>query len=311
MLNHKRGVDVLPTLQTRTGASRMRFGLVTAVALLVVVGAFYVVSRQSTSTTRLSIQVERVWSDSVDSPSGNVYYLLYVNASNGGSGFWHFNPLFFAVTSNDSDVYPAATDYAVLPVLGPSVIGSGQHTAGEVALELPSDQRPVGLDYKDSMDGIMVSASDVPDITGTATKFDPSVHYSFNGTSASSAIATWTGITNQTNALAFFGEEPGYRNYSFVFFTGQRIAVTFTFYYYRFPYDPNTIALKAITSDDGYDITDVLAWSGYAGFPGSNVGHPLPAYLTGYGAEASVTLLVTVPAGHPEGVLHFAVQWSS
>jgi len=289
----------------------MRLGLVIAVVLLVVVGSFYFISRQSTPAAKLGIQVAKVWSDSVDSISGKVYYLLDVNASNEGSVAWHFNPSFLTLTSNDSAVYSAAANYTVLPILGPSDIESGQHAVGEVAFELPTSQRPIGLDYKDPMDGIVISANSVPDVIGIATRFDPSVHYLFNGTSAESAIATWTGITNRTNALTFFGEEPGYRNYSYVFFTGQKIYVTFTFYYYKFPYDPNTIAVRAVTSDDGYDTSDVLAWSGYTGFPGSDVGHPLPAYLTGYGAETSVTLLVTVPSGQPSGVLHFTVQWSS
>lgn len=268
------------------------------------------VSRQSASA-KLSVEVAKVWSDKVDAPSGMIYYLLDVNASNQGTETWHFNPSFFDLISNESGVYSAAANYTALPVLGVSDIASGQHAIGELVFELPANQGPLSLDYKDSMNGIVISASSVPSVTGIATKFDPSVHYSFNGTSASSAIATWAGITNQSNALTFFGEEPGYRNYGFVFFTGQRIYVTFSFYYYKFPYDPNTIAVRAITSDDGYEISNVLAWSGYTGIPGSNVGHPLPAYLTGYGAEVSVTLLATVPAGQPSGVLHFTVQWSS
>ena len=289
----------------------MRLGLVIAVALGVLLAAFFAASKQPMPAPHLRIQVAKVWSDSVDSPSGMVYYLLDVNASNNGPGTWHFHSEHLALTSNTSSSYSAATGYASSQSLGTIDIGSGQQIVGEVAFELPMDQKPVSLAYTDATNAISLATNTIPEVSGIATKFDPSVHYVFTGTAASSAIATWAAITNQTNALAFFGGESGYRNYNFVFFTGQHIYVTLTFYYYKYPYDPNTITLRAVTSNDGYIITDLVAWPTPSGFPGSNEAHPLPANLTGYGAETSVTLLVTVPPGHPSGVLHFTVQWSS
>jgi len=289
----------------------LRLGIVIAVALLVLLTAFLVVSKQSTSSPQLRIQVAKVLSDGVDSPAGMVYYLLDVSASNNGPGIWHFNPALLFLTSNASSSYYASTGYTSSPGLGQTDIGAGQNAVGEVVFELPMNQRPASLAYTDTTGAIDIATDIIPEVSGTATKFDPSVHYVFTGTAASSAIATWAAITNQTNALAFFGGESGFRNYDFVFFTGQHIYVTFTFYYYKYPYDPNTITLRAVTSSDGYNITELVAWPTPTGFPGSSAAHPLPANLTGYGAETSVTLLVRVPAGHPSGVLHFVVQWSS
>jgi hypothetical protein len=239
------------------------------------------------------------------------YYLLTVNASDSGSSVWNLNPSFLSLTTASSGPYEPVANYSVVALMGNTTVSPGEHTMGRVAFELPAGQTPSTLTYSDSKGGVSIEAQGMPGISGVASRFDPSVHFTLNGTSWANTITTWAAITNQTNALAFFGGEANYKNSSFIFFTGQRISVTFAFYYYRLPSYPETIAVRAITSSDGYQVSDVLAWQETFGFSGYNTPSPLPETMTGYGSNLEVTLLATVPPGPQPGVLHFTVQFGA
>lgn len=283
---------------------------VVAVAIALLVGAALVATEFAAGGVSPHIEAVSVWSDSVDAPPGMVYYLLDVNVSNGGPSAWNLDPSLFSVTSNASISYPRASSYNATAVLESVSIGSGRHLAGEVAFELPAGQVPSKLNYHDSKVGVSVQAPRVPAVSGVASRFDPSVHFDLNGTSWAGTIATWAAISNQSSALYFFSGEEGQRNDRFVFFTGQKIDVSFAFYYYKGPMDPNTIEIKSIKSDDGYAVSDVLALRPTFGFSGYGGPSPLPVTMTGYGSNIEVTLLATVPPGPQYGVLHFTVQFA-
>ena len=282
--------------------------LLAGVLLVLLIGAgILAITRAETHSEPEQIQVTKVWTDRVDSPPGMVYYLLDVNASTIGPFAWNLEPSLFSMTTNASLTYYPTVNYNETAVLRESTMNPGRFIVGEVVFDVPLNQIPTKLSYADPRNGISIQTTAIPAGSGTASRFDPSVHFEFNGTSAANAVATWAGITNQTNGLAFFAGGPGSRNYSFVFFTGEKIYVTFAFYYYRFPYDPNSIVVKSISSEDGYVVSDVLAWQ--ANFPSLGP-QQLPVTMTGYGSNVEVTLLVTVPPGPQYGVLHFTVQWS-
>lgn len=291
----------------RVGSSRALLGAI-AVVLVLVVGGTALFASLNWTGPRSSIQVARVWSDSVDAASGMTYYLLDVNVSNGQSAAWQVDPSHFSLASNASRVYSPVENYSVVALLDASTIPAGGRVAGELAFLLPKAESPARLSYSDQAGRALQTAA-IPTVSGVASRFDPSVHVQFNGTAAANAVASWDGITNQTNALAFFGGEPGYRNYSFVAFTGQKIYVTLTLYYYKFPYDPNSIVVESVTSDDGYAVSDVVAWQ--AGFFSTPQPHQLPVTMTGYASNVDVTLLVTVPPGPQPGVLHFTIQFGT
>jgi hypothetical protein len=290
----------------RTSPAHVRFLIITAVLVLLVGGSLVAVALNQSRGSNASVRVDRVWSDSVDAPKGMTFYLLDVNASNGRPSSWQLDPSRFMLKSNVSHVYSPADNYSEVALLSSEVVPSGQRVSGNVAFLLPDDEAPSKLSYDDG--GVSLQTTDLPAVSGIASRFDPSVHVQFNGTTAASAVATWDGITNQTNGLTFFGEEPGYRNYSFVFFTGQKIYVTFALYYYKFPYDPNSISVDSVTSDDGYAVSDVVGWQAALGVVEP---HQLPVTMTGYGSNVEVTVLVTVPPGPQPGVLHFTLQFSS
>jgi len=258
-----------------------------------------------------AVKVDRVYLDAVDAPSGMVYFLAEVNASNSDSVVWHFDPSLFTATSNTSATYPSVSAYNMTVLLGKAELAQGQRLVGFVAFEMPLGQGVTKLAYDDVAGGVSLRAVEVPAVSGVATRFDPSVHFMLNGTSWASTIETWAAITNQTSGLAFFGGEKMYKNNTFVFFTGQKIGVTFFFDYFKRPSDPTTIYVRSITNKDGFAVSDVLASQTTFGFASYGQPHPLPVNMTGYGANAIVTLVVTVPQGRVTGVLHFTVQFSS
>lgn len=281
---------------------RTRVVLVVVVLFLLVGASLGVLALRGMQSNE-RIQVVRVWSDAVDAPAGMVFYLLDVNVSNEQSAAWQVDPTLFTLDSNASHVYFPVSNYSEVSLLEPSSVSRGQRLLGNVAFLLPKNESPVALSYGQ---GGSVRTSDIPAVSGVASRFDPFVHVQYAGAAASSAVAGWNGITNQTNGLTFFGEEPGFRNYSFVFFTGQRIYVTLALYYYPFPYDPKSISVASVTSGDGYTISDVAGWQSSSG----NIQpHQLPVTMSGYGSNVEVTLLVTVPPGQQPGVLHFTLNF--
>jgi len=275
-------------------------------AILVIAG-LAVVSIYRSNPSPDSIRVAGVWSDGVDSPPGMRFYLLDVNASNGQSSVWKFDPSHFTLTSNSSKAYSPVENYSLEALLKPSLVSPGGQVTGFVAFLLASSEVPSELRYEDPT-GFSLQTTSIPAVSAVASAFDPSVHVTFDGTPAADAVATWDGITNNTKALAFFGIEPGYRNDSFVFFTGQKIYVTLALYYYKYPSDPNSISVDSVTSDDGYAVSDIIGWQASLGVAQAN---QLPVTLVGYGSNAEVTLLVTVPPGPQPGVLHFTIHFSS
>ena len=273
---------------------KVRLTLV-AVAVILLTSAS-ILALDFTQKASPEIQIAKVWSDRVDAPSGMLYYLVDVNASNISPTVWHLDPSLFAVTSNASLTYPSTVCYNETALLGKSDIAPGQHVTGEVAFEMPANQQPSKLNYADSVRGITIVVYDIPPVSGVATRFDPHVHYLLNGTSWANTITTVATIANDSR--------------SYVFFTGQKIYVSFAFYYYKRPIDPSTIAITSVTNDDGFPVSGVQAMTTSHAFVVTNAYSPLPIAMTGYGSNAVVVLLVTVPPGRQFGVLHFTVQFA-
>jgi len=281
--------------------------ILAAAVALIVVGSVFAVTFNVSPKPPGSIRIVQVWFDGVDAPQGMGFYILDVNASDTQSSVWQFNPADIEVSISSSRTSSPVDNYSEVPLLGSSDISPGKSVAGDDVYLLPQGETPTELSYHGT--GTMAPLQvQVPAVSGVASRFDPSVHVQFNGTSADRAVATWDGITNQTNGLTFFGEEPGYRNYTFVFFTGQKIYVTFALYYYKFPYDPDSIVVDSVTSDDGYAVSSVVGWQASLGVVQA---HQLPVTMTGYGSNVEVTALVTVPPGPQPGVLHFTLQFST
>lgn len=292
--------------------SHLVFGLV---ALVLLVGAgILVVGGGMNQETKGGLGVVRAWSDGVDAPPGSTFYLLDINATDSGPSVWHLDPSLFSLTSNGTRSYAPEANYSALALMGREDIQPGHHVSGEVAFLLPADEAPSTLNYNGG-GTVSVQPVGVPPVSGEASRYDPSVHFRLEGASTQSGAITedgvtaWAAISNNSDALTFFGGETGYRNYSFVFFTGQEITVSFFFYYYKVPDAPNSLRIDSVASDDGYSVSNVLAWQ--TSFLGNAQGSALPATLTGYGSSAAVTLEVAVPPGPQSGVLHFTVQFSS
>ena len=293
-----------------SGSGRLVFVSV-ALALLIAAGTVMVI-RIEDRMTKGQLKVSGTWSDGVDSPPGSTYFLLDVNVADAGPSTWHLDPSLFSLASNGSHSFTFAANYSALALLGKEDLLPGHSISGEVAFLLPWGQTPSTLSYGDS--AISVQPADVPPVSGEASRFDPSVHFLLEGASTQNGaitadgITTWAAISNNTSALTFFGGEHGYRSNSFVFFTGQNIEVSFAFYYYRVPGAPNSLTIDSVSSDDGYAVSNVLAWK--TSFLGTEQPSALPTTLTGYGSNVEVTLLATVPSGPQAGVLHFTVQFS-
>jgi Domain of unknown function (DUF4352) len=298
-----------------TPLPRVVFLAVGAVIISIVVGALYstgvVTTPFSSSSSSDRIQVEKVWMDNVDSANGQAYYLVDVNASNSGLDIWRLNPAYFSLSSNNSATYEPSQNYSETSVLQNSTIGPEQQTSGEVVFQLPATQSPSKLTYSDPTNGVQAQTSFIPAVSATATKFDPSVHFVLTGAPWAPHVETWAAITNQTSGLAFFGGEDIYKDNTFVFFSGQKIGVTFFFDYFKTPTDPTTISVQSVTNQDGYQLSELAALQTDFGFNGYRLPHPLPVNMMGYGSNADLTLLVTVPQGHLSGVLHFTVQFSA
>jgi Domain of unknown function (DUF4352) len=302
-----------PRLRTGGPAGHRR-GVLAAIlcTVLLVVFAVFVglVKLGPTPSPVEQVRVLKVWQDTVDAPAGMAYYLLDVNASNSGPDPWPLDPSLFSLTTNGSLAFHPSLNYAWIDLLSNSTVLPDGSATGEVAFELPAAQSPSVLKYADPAGREVAQTSDIPAVSGIATRFDPSVHFVLTGTSWAATVETWAAIINQSSGLAYFGGEPVDRNNTFLFFTGQGIGVTFFFDYFKRPSDPTTISVQSITNDDGFPVSDVMAMQTQFGFTGYSTPHPLPVNMTGYGANASVTLLVNVPAGHQDGVLHFTVQFS-
>ena len=299
----------------RSGLARSRL-LFAFIFLALILGAgMVVVIENGTGSTRGTLLVSRTWSDAVDAPHGMTFYLLDVNVTDAGPSTWHLDPSQFSLTSNGSRSYTPTENYSEVLLLGKSGLLPGHNISGEVAFLLPANQAPSTLGYSGGS-SVSVQPAGVPAVSGVASRFDPSVHFQLVGASTQTGaittdgITAWAAISNVTSyAMAFFGGESGYRNYTFVFFTGQRIYVSLFFYYYRVPGAPNSMTVDSVASDDGYSVSDVLAWG--ASVLGGSQPVPLPATMTGYGSSLGVTLLATVPPGPQAGVLHFTVQFSA
>jgi len=245
------------------------------------------------------IAVTELWFDGVDAPAGQVYYLLDVNASNSGVHDWLFDPSHLSLTSNTSDVYAPDPGYNETAILGASSIDPGRQILGEVAFGLPTGQSPSKLSYVDNAAGISLQQVRIPAVSAVASRFDPYLHYTLNGTSNwGIAISTWGAIANLTT--------PRY-----VFFTGEKILASFALYYHKRPADPMTVMVTSITNENGFPVSDVLYTPTELGSVVTGDQYPLPAPLTGYGANIVVTLILTVPPGQQYGPLRFAIRFSS
>ncbi len=283
----------------RTGHScNIRVFAVVAVAALLIGAAAYAIFVDTGGRATAQIAVTRVWLDAVDAPGSAVYYLLDVNASYLGAATWHLDPSRFTLTSNASLDYAPTASYNATTLLGLSDIRPGESAAGEVVFAVPADQRPSRLSYVDPSEDIDAAVQDIPAVSAVASKFDPYLHYSLNGTSDwGVAISTWGVIGNLTT--------PNY-----VFFTGQKILASFSFYYHRRPIDPMTVVIESVTNDNGFPVSSVLATPMELGSVVTGNEYPLPISLTGYGDVVVLNLVLTVPPGEQHGPLSFTIQFS-
>jgi hypothetical protein len=266
-------------------------------ALLVGAAALVTVLDSSSKRTK-DIEVVKVWSDDVDAPAGMVYYLLDINATNIGTAVWHVDPSFFTLTSNASIGYQWVPNYNETPLLTGSDLGTGGHVDGEVVFELPQNQSPSALSYSDPA-GIKLELNSIPAVTAVASRFDPVLHYTFNGSDSwGVALDTWGQIDNFTT--------PGY-----VFFTGQKILASFSFTYLKRPSDPNTIVIESVTNNNGFPETQARAQPTALGSVATGTDYPLPVSMVEHGASVAVILILTVPPGPQHGPLGFTIQWGT
>jgi len=263
------------------------------------VGAVALVTAiDSSSRPTKDIEVVKVWSDDVDAPAGMVYYLLDINATNTGTNVWSFEPSLFTLTSNSSIGYQWVPNYNETPLLTGSNLGAGGRVDGEVVFELPRNQSPSTLSYSDPA-GVRLELDSIPPVTGVASRFDPVLHYTFNGSDSwGVALDTWGQIDNFST--------PGY-----VFFTGQKILASFSFTYLKRPSDPNTIVVESVTNDNGFPEFEVLAQPTALGSVATGADYPLPVSMVGHGASVAVILILTVPPGPQHGPLSFTIQWGT
>jgi len=274
-----------------------RIVFVVLVVALLVSSFSLVFGLQSTTKPSRLLQVSKVWSDSVDAPAGMVYYLLDINATNAGTGIWDLNPSLFRLTSNTSTYYLYDPNYNETPILASSDLSAGGHIEGELVFELPANQSPSALAYSD-LAGV-VKLGSIPAVTGIASSFDPYVRHTFVGSGSwGESLDIWGQIDNYTS--------PGY-----VFFTGQKIQVSFSFTYLKLPTDPDTIIIESVTNDNGFPQSRVLALPTSLGFVATGAEYPLPVSMVGHGASVAVILTLTVPPGPQHGPLSFTIQWGT
>jgi hypothetical protein len=268
-------------------------------AIAILAGAVALVfGPQAPTKPTKQLEVSKVWSDSVDAPAGMVYYLIDVNATNAGTDVWHFDPSFFRLTSNTSSNYQYDPSYNETTIMTGSDLSPGGHMDGEVVFELPRNQSPSALVYSDPT-GVSLELDSIPTVDGIASKFDPYVRHVFNGSDSwGDSLDIWGQIDNYTT--------PGY-----VFFTGQRIQVSFAFTYLKLPSDPNKIIIESVTNNNGFPESEVLAQPTALGSVATGADYPLPISLVGHGASAAVTLTLTVPPGPQHGPLSFTIQWGT
>ena len=74
--------------------------------------------------------------------------------------------------------------------------------------------------------------------------------------------------------------------------------------------DPATIQVRSISNGNGFPVTYEMGSNTSHSFVVTNAQHPLPVTMTGYGASAQVTILLTVPPGPQQGPLRFTVQFT-
>lgn len=119
------------------------------------------------SSQPYSVQVTKVYyAPGCGGNNGTNCFLLEIDASYTGSGFWYVNTSDFEIATNLSRVFPA---YPAPPSSNVSFISvkltTGLHDVGDIYLVLPQGQEPSTVEYVDATAHITVSSSAVPPAT--------------------------------------------------------------------------------------------------------------------------------------------------
>jgi hypothetical protein len=267
---------------------KISIGIVAVVVALGIIGALLVTPttvQQNTSTSSSnpsqSIQVKQVTIDQANAPKGNSYYILTIDASYSGSGDWDVNPLYFQLVSSYSRVYTTVFALSETNSLSAVTLSNGQHDFGQISFELPNGQTPSILEYRDSLSGLNIDVTDIPQ----ASSWVSSVYFAEVSLQNPRGLSVFATGSIQ-NAETFY-------------YTADTVSVKIALTYIAFQgVNPSSISVTSITdSDQGFSI--------------SSVSPSLPVTVNGNGQEVDIIVNVLVPSSSYSGNLHLVVTVSS
>jgi hypothetical protein len=169
-------------------------------------------SAASGSSGSYSLQITQLALDAADPPQ--VAYVLTVDVGNHGASPWSFNPLYFRLVTNDSQVHESRFTFSGFTLLQAASLSPGTQASGLIAFTVSPGEIPTALEYNDTLTQstplfLMINTpqvsswiSHLPEVS--TVELIPSYYDAYTFASA-------TLSSNQT-----------------YFFTGQRVTASFT-----------------------------------------------------------------------------------
>jgi hypothetical protein len=237
------------------------------------------------------VSIDKVALDSVDPPSGSSIYIVFTNETNAGGQPWVVNFTTFEAVSNTSSTY-SEIQVPFSGINSSASIPAGKSTTLQLSFQMPSNQRPVKLIYKDSATGTNTSV-DVPVPTSWVSKFTDISDVVKVGTgNYVVGIIAYAVLLNTTYASSSGDGRAVYR-----FFTGQKVTVGIEVEYYKSPSAPQNITINSINGTDGFKVISVEP--------------TLPVQMTGWGSRAEVQVTFAAPAMSYDKGIHFEVGFTA